>query len=368
MPTITKVGQRFAQVFAGSQHHRMTVDFDQNGRLVVFSDCHRGICDQADDFQRCRGSYYSALKHYADNNFQVILLGDIEELWEIKGRKRAGIFSSYPEIYDLERALNQENRLVRVVGNHDFGWWASPGPLVEVLGPITVHESVLVDVCSNGSRAGQMFLLHGHQGDFWIEDMRTISEPMVRNVWARIQRASDVRSTRWEGDLFELRGARDRSVYYEWAVTQERVVTITGHTHKAVLPESRNLAEERFARRLAAKLSARASSFSSSRDAQSNFSALAKLWRDRITRAELQEGGFRSALLNCGCCCFDTGFVTSLEVVDGEVALATWTGGEAPTWRRARPLAPLFAELCAALPLNFASATAIDDENLGAVG
>lgn len=227
MPTVTKVGQRFAQVFGGSQHHRMTVDLDQSARLVVFSDCHRGIGDQADDFQRCRESYYSALKYYATNNFQVILLGDIEELWEIRGERRADIFSSYSEIYDLKRALNQESRLVRVVGNHDFGWWESPGPLVEVLGPITVHESVLVDVCSGGTSAGQLFLLHGHQGDFWSDDLRDISEAMVRNVWARIQRASDVRSTRWEGDLFELRGARDRSVYYDWAVTRERVVTIS---------------------------------------------------------------------------------------------------------------------------------------------
>lgn len=77
---------------------------------------------------------------------------------------------------------------------------------------------------------------------------------------------------------------------------------------------------------------------------------------------------YRSALLNCGCCCFDTGFVTALEVVDGEVALATWTGGNAPRWRRARPLAPLFAELGVALPFDFGSATAPEDENLGTVG
>lgn len=51
-------------------------------RLVIFSDHHRGARDGADDFQRCERSYNAALAYYYKLNYQLLELGDVEELWE----------------------------------------------------------------------------------------------------------------------------------------------------------------------------------------------------------------------------------------------------------------------------------------------
>jgi len=369
MATVTRVGKRFNQVFSNGTHVPLTLDLDQGDKLVVFSDNHRGTGDGADDFRLCEASYLAALRHFADSGHRVVLLGDIEELWEVGPANSAKIFALYPEIYDLERELNQQGRLVRVVGNHDFYWWRKPGRLEKAIGPTQVVESVLVDVSSAGGHLGSLFLLHGHQGDFWSEDLRDAGEKVVHEVWANLQRATDVRSSVWEGEVFDLRGHRDRSVYYDWAVTRERTVTVTGHTHKGILPDPGNPSETRYAQRLAAKLAARAKASSLSHEGRAAFRHLAKVWRERCNRAmQPGGGGFRSAIVNSGCCCYDTGTVTALEVSGDEVALSTWTGGSAPAIRRSRPLAPLFAELSAPAGLNFTTASVVDNESLGAVG
>jgi len=369
MATVTKVGKRFNEVFTQHTPLTLTLDFDQGDKLVIFSDCHRGVGDDADDFQACEASYLAALKHFAKAGHRVLLLGDIEELWEVGRSSWKKIFQRYPAIYALEKELNEQGRLVRMFGNHDYYWRKNHALLDAVLGPVTMVESVLVDVRLGGASLGGLFLLHGHQGDFWSEDMTDLSEKVVREVWATIQRATDVRSTTWEGDVFDLRGHRDRSVYYDWAVTRDRVVTVTGHTHKAILPEADNPSEATYAQRLATKLAARARASSLSHEGRAAFRHLAKVWRDRSARA-LQSGGggFRSAVMNSGCCCYDNGRVTALEFASGDVTLSAWADGKKPVAQGSRPLPALFGELSAPSALNFNSAHVVEDESLGAVG
>ena len=51
-------------------------------RLVIFSDLHRGARDGADDFQGCEPAYSAALGWYFERDYELVLLGDVEELWE----------------------------------------------------------------------------------------------------------------------------------------------------------------------------------------------------------------------------------------------------------------------------------------------
>jgi len=40
------------------------VDFDDESKIILFSDCHRGDNSFADDFANNRNIYFHALKHY----------------------------------------------------------------------------------------------------------------------------------------------------------------------------------------------------------------------------------------------------------------------------------------------------------------
>ena len=48
------------------------IDFDDDSKFILFSDCHRGDNSFADDFSNNRNIYYHALKHYFDEGFSVL--------------------------------------------------------------------------------------------------------------------------------------------------------------------------------------------------------------------------------------------------------------------------------------------------------
>src|SRR5829696_8609841 len=59
------------------------LSFELNsGKIIVFSDQHRGAKNGADDFMVCETNYLAALDYYNENGFCFISLGDSEELWE----------------------------------------------------------------------------------------------------------------------------------------------------------------------------------------------------------------------------------------------------------------------------------------------
>ena len=63
--------------------HRQDVDID-DFRAVIFSDHHKGLRDAADDFRNNESTYKKALESYLSDSYRLFLLGDVEELWEIR--------------------------------------------------------------------------------------------------------------------------------------------------------------------------------------------------------------------------------------------------------------------------------------------
>ena len=51
-------------------------------KIIIFSDHHKGVCDGADDFAQCERTYQKALDYYYQAGYALVLLGDVEELWE----------------------------------------------------------------------------------------------------------------------------------------------------------------------------------------------------------------------------------------------------------------------------------------------
>jgi UDP-2,3-diacylglucosamine pyrophosphatase LpxH len=270
-------------------------------KVVVFSDLHRGARDGADDFERCEQTYSAALDWYAQRQFDVWLLGDVEELWE-NGIDE--VWPCYPQLLAVEESLHANKRLRRFYGNHDLDW-RDPGKRKAHLPNIDVRESLRLAVHDQGKPLGVLYFVHGHQGTLLSDRLAFLSRLGIRKVWRPLQRLQHLISTT-PSENSDLRHHHDLAMYL-WAKQMaidagegEWPVLIAGHTHHPIFPNKPH------------------------------------------------EMDF-PCYFNTGCCCFEDRDVTCLEI-DGEVRLVRWldNDGEArPELFDSIPLRDLFAQVAA---------------------
>ena len=91
---------------------------------------------------------------------------------------------------------------------------------------------------------------------------------------------------------------------YNWAVDKENLLLIAGHTHHPIFPSSSRLA------RLT-------EDYQSVKDLSVD--------QDEVLQAEAElafaQAGEKPSYFNAGCCCFNDGRITGIEVVDGKIQL-----------------------------------------------
>jgi hypothetical protein len=311
--------------------------FDLNdGKLIIFSDHHRGKKDGADDFRRCERAYRAALGHYFECGHTLALLGDVEELWE---NQLPGPLESYPEALALERGFHAEGRMWRFYGNHDL-LWSRPAHvekyLTDVLGPgVEVLEARKLDVYEGAEKRGQLFLTHGHQGTPDSDLFAPLAMLPVRYVWPVLQRSVNFASTSPSQD-YDLRAGHDEAMF-DWALhfQHEPIVLITGHTHKPV-----------FRRRKPSGALPSGVMIPSEDEARERLAAAEREDRPRAERAELHAMLEYVATkpygappvefphpcyFNAGCCSFGDGDVTGIEIAGRAIRLVRWLNdGEEP--------------------------------------
>lgn len=78
--------------------------FDDNSKIILMSDCHRGNGTWSDDFFKNRNIFKAALNYYYNNNYIYIELGDGDELWENKDMK--DIVDEYPDLFSIVNKIS----------------------------------------------------------------------------------------------------------------------------------------------------------------------------------------------------------------------------------------------------------------------
>lgn len=150
---------------------RTALDVRGHEPWIIFSDQHKGAGDGADEFRLCKDTYLAALRHYNSTGFTLVLLGDVEELWE---NKFTEVLAAYRDVLEAEAAFGAK-RYLRVWGNHD---------------------------------------------DRWMEEQNRFGVIWFGGVDLPSQDAA-------------LRGKHDL-IMYNWASAQEKMMLIVGHTHRPV--------------------------------------------------------------------------------------------------------------------------------------
>lgn len=290
-----------------------TLPLDGPG-MILFSDLHRGTGDRADDFRPCRKIYHAALGYYASLKHRLFLLGDIEELWE---RLLLGIVTEYEGTLELEKRFFDEGRAVRMIGNHDdnLTWPWNRAVMKRFIDDAPLHGSYLLRFADGeGKMAGEILLVHGHQGITysWLDRF------VVKRVWTVIQKLTGI-SLGTPATDHGIRNLHERALY-DWASRHPGLLLICGHTHHPVFMSA---AWEETVRIELDELRAGGASEQviAMKEAELHWIAAEM---DEM-RSSLPEDA-RPCYFNTGCCSFADGSITGVEIEGGHIRLVRWTG------------------------------------------
>ena len=86
------------------------IPLDCSSRFALFSDCHRGVGNTNDNFLKNQHLYLAALRHYFQNGYTYIELGDGDELWE--NRSLARIIDIHDDVFRMLKEFHRDRKSV----------------------------------------------------------------------------------------------------------------------------------------------------------------------------------------------------------------------------------------------------------------
>ena len=89
----------------------------KGSRIVLMSDCHRGVGNHGDNFLYNQNLAAAALSYYDRRQFTYVELGDGDELWE--NRRIEPIIRMHDDIFETLSRLYRQGRFIMLYGNHD---------------------------------------------------------------------------------------------------------------------------------------------------------------------------------------------------------------------------------------------------------
>jgi len=225
------------------------ISFNDSSKFIIFSDCHRGDNSFADDFANNRNIYFHALKHYYKEGFTYCELGDGDELWENITFKE--IHEAHKNVFDILQLFYTENRLYRLVGNHDMVYKNQrfvEKNLYHYFDKITGKEQPLFPgiefpeglILTHEDNGQEIFMLHGHQADWMNYRGWKFNRFMVRALWRQLQVVGISDPTSPAKNFKELIKVERRTK--KWIINNKNLFTITGHTHRPRFPEPGDIA------------------------------------------------------------------------------------------------------------------------------
>ena len=224
-------------------HEAIEIPFDDNSRIIIFSDLHRGDNSRADDFAQNESLFVCALQHYLREGFTYIELGDGDELTETPNFQ--DILRAHKEVFTVMRAFYQQGRFHMIFGNHDI-IRKLPSEVAKTLfsfvDKVTGKKESLFDgitvqegICLRYSNGRSLFLVHGHQGDLLNDKLWWLDKFFVRTVWRWLQLLgvkdpTSAAQNPHKGDDVEAE-------IEKWVIAHHQPL-IMGHTHRPYFPDA----------------------------------------------------------------------------------------------------------------------------------
>jgi predicted phosphodiesterase len=301
-PKRKDVFRSLSSLFRNIQNNKgkkgLVIDIDlSKDKFIIFSDHHKGNKDHSDDFANNEPNYLAALEYYLLNKFSYINLGDAEELWKYSPKeviaKNIKCLKAEAKFHELNES-DRPCRYYKTFGNHDVTWKNKLD--VDIwfkdifTSPLRVYEGIILKTKVNAVPLS-IFLTHGHQGDK-MSDNNALSTWLVAHIWRPLQRYLQINVNTPAKD-YTLRD-KHNIMMHEWSSRRENLLLITGHTHKPV-----------FASGL----------YSDHPNNTVNETKIA---------VASNQSKVKPTYFNSGCCCYNDGNITGIEIADGKISLIKW--------------------------------------------
>jgi len=210
-------------------------------RYVLFSDCHRGIGTHNDNFLKNQHLYLAALRHYYQQGYTYIEMGDGDELWE--NRNMEQITEIHGNVFSQLSLFYREKRLYMLYGNHDMvkkyasftkkkcaSYICIESQCKQPLFPdIQFYSGIILSDFRTGKR---LYLTHGHQSSLLNSTLWPINRFLVRYLWKPLEHIGILDPT--SAAKNHTTKQRSERKLASWAKDRNRIL-ITGHTHRPML-------------------------------------------------------------------------------------------------------------------------------------
>lgn len=212
-------------------------------RIVLMSDCHRGVGNHGDNFLNNRHLVSAALSYYYQRQFTYVELGDGDELWE--NPNMGMIIQEHSDIFELLSKFYRSGRFIMLYGNHDRKkekqrfmerYCERYYPIhrdchCELFPGLKAKEGVVLEFAESGY---QVFLVHGHQGDLMNDTLWKLTRFLVRHVWRKLELWGVQDPTSTAKNYRRKKNTEKRLA--KWA-DENGIMLVAGHTHRAALPK-----------------------------------------------------------------------------------------------------------------------------------
>lgn len=229
---------RLTKVF----NNAFILPYDSSSRIVIISDCHRGVGNWGDNFLKNQHLFFAALRHYDQQGFTYVELGDGDELWE--NRNMQQIIQVHSNTFWLMSKMYKDNRFHMLYGNHDYvkkdqqflirycdSYYCENSRCHEDLFPgLSVHEGLILRHLNSGT---DLFLTHGHQGEFLNDTCWRLSRFLVRYIWRPLELMGVNDPTSTAKNYQRKKKAENRLI--NWSLEHDHAL-VAGHTHRPSFP------------------------------------------------------------------------------------------------------------------------------------
>lgn len=218
------------------------LSIDDNTKIVIMSDCHRGDGNNYDNFVKNKNIFKGALQYYYNRGFTYVELGDGDDMWEVKDYEN--IIKVHIDSFKQLKKFNDSGRLIMIYGNHDIVK-KSPNIVKKyfheyydelknqdeaLLTNLTVHESLVLNYKNH-----DIFLIHGHQVDFLNSTLWHVSRFLVRYVWRTLEHVT-TKDLTGAAKNYQVTKTNEKKLQ-EWSKKNNKIL-IAGHTHRAIFPKA----------------------------------------------------------------------------------------------------------------------------------
>lgn len=221
-------------------------EFDDNSKYVFMSDVHRGDGSLSDEFTRNRDIYLYALQHYYRNDYTYVEAGDGDEMLEYSNFEHTK--NAHPAVYDTIKKFFDEDRLVKIYGNHDIflkypsfvkkNYYMNYDEYNEVFFDFLKGLEPVEALVLKHKQTGQEILtVHGHQGDAPNDQFWRLTMLSLKYFW-RFLHAFGIRNPSSPVKNVSKRHKVEKN-YNKW-IEKHKMMLICGHTHRFKYPKKKD--------------------------------------------------------------------------------------------------------------------------------